>query len=204
MWRIIIGVISITLFSSGCHKTCLPGNYVLYGGSASINPDQDSIRVGDTLWLICSVPLVLKYISATSADSSNYDITGAQNFATDFQITSPLGVGTQAGAISLFSYIKGLGSFQNEPFDTSERKTFYFQEQNGKYVFSVGIIAKTKGIYCLSIIDILFAKKSCDNLSVSILMDNSEDHLYYLQDIYYGGGPIDYMTATHSYCFKVY
>lgn len=60
------------------------------------------------------------------------------------------------------------------------------------------------GTYCLSIIDIYEARKNCDKISVEIKMENNDNHLHYLKDIYYGGGEIAPLDSTHTYCFKVY
>lgn len=84
------------------------------------------------------------------------------------------------------------------------QKTIKYSQDQDIYDFSFGIIPMKRGIYCLTIIDIYQAMKKCDKISVSIVMTNNESHLYYLSEIYYGGGVIDATDLTHSYCFKVF
>jgi hypothetical protein len=202
--RAPIYFISFLIIVSSCHKPCMPRQFTLNGGTVSISPDKDSIHVGDTLWFICSVPANLKYYVSNISDSGSYNITGATNFRTDFHLTTPVGVGLQDDAIDSFSFILGQGSAQPEPLAPGSAKTISFALNSDKYIVSFGMVAKKKGIYVLIILDIYQAMIDCDKLSVTILMNNIDEHLHYLQDIYFGGQPIDALDATHSYCFKVY
>lgn len=196
--------ISFLIVVSSCHKRCIPRQFNLNGGTLSVFPDKDSIHIGDTLWFNCSIPVNLKYHVSNASDSGNYNITGATNFRTDFQLTTLLSVNMQAGAIDSFSFMAGAGGFQSEPLDPDTRKIISFEEINGNYIFSLALVPKKKGIYALIIIDIYQAMIRCDKLSVAILMSNMDNHLHYLADIYFGGQPVDPLDLTHDYCFKVY
>lgn len=204
MAKVLIFVMSFLIVLSGCHKLCVPHQYQFSGGISTIFPDKDSIHVGDTLWFTCSIPLNLKYSTGSNSDSGNYNISGATNLITDFHLTSPTGKGMQVGAIDSFNFISLKGRIETNSLIPDAGKTIYFVADTATYNISFGIVAKKIGIYYFSIIDIYQGMKKCDKFSVVIAMNDLDNHLHYLQDIYYGGGPIDQMTATHSYCFKVY
>lgn len=194
---IAFAVISATLAS--CHKLCVPGHFNFSGGIATVLPDKDSIHVGDTLWLTSSLPVNYKY----GTDSKVYNLSGATNVGTDIHLATLLGVSDYAGAIDSFLFVPQKGNIVTNPLAPHGAKTISFWEQNGMYLFSVGIIAKKKGIYALAIIDIPQAMKKCDRISIEIVMKNADNHLHYLKDIYYGGVTIGRIDSTHTYCFKV-
>jgi hypothetical protein len=193
----------VVLFT-GCHKLCVSNYYKFNGGVTIINPGKDSIRIGDTLWFSSSIPVNLKYKQGNSSDSSYYNLSGATNVATDFHLTTPLGINMQVGAIDSFSFIAIKGSIQSNPLIPHAGKTISYLEEGGNYLVVFGLVAQKKGVYFLSIIDIYQAQKNCDKASVVITMNGADNHLHYLRDIYYGGGPINPIDSTHTYCFKVY
>lgn len=189
---------------AACHKPCIPAKFNFTGGVASVLPNQDSIRVGDTLWLNTSLPLNYKYWSGGS-DSIVYNLGGASNVATDIHLTALIGTNKAVDGIDSFSFTSAKkGSYQTNPLAPHFAKTITYTQQSNSYDFLVGIIAQKKGIYCLTIIDIYQAMKNCDKVSVTIVTNNNDNHLHYLRDIFYGGGAIDPVDLTHSYCFKVY
>ncbi len=204
MLKKFLFIILISIAVLSCHKLCVPRQYNFRGGIANIYPDKDSIQIGDTLLFNCSIPLELKYSVGANSDSGNYDISGATNFTTDFHLTALLGINMQAGAMDSFSFIPVKGSFKLNPLDPHASKTIFYIQNSSRYIFSISMVAKQKGIYLLSIIDIYQGMKKCDKFSVTITMDNADNHLHYLKDIYYGGGAISPIDLTHSYCFKVY
>jgi hypothetical protein len=204
MFKCFTSVISFLVVLSGCHKPCVPRQFQLSGGTANVYPDKDSIQVGDTLWFYCSIPTNLKYNLGNNPDSENYNISGAANFGTDFLLTLPTGLNMQVGAMDSFSFISKIGKLQINPLAPDASQGISFAENDSDYMTSFGIIARKKGIYLLSIIDIYQGMKKCDKFSVTITMNDTDNHLHYLKDIYYGSGTIDPLTLTHSYCFKVY
>jgi len=189
---------------TSCHKLCVPSQYNFTGGDANINPDRDSIPAGDTLWFLSSIPVNLKYQNGNNSDSIYYDLSGATNMVTDFHLTTPLGLNEQVGAIDSFSFIPKKGSVQTNSLIPHAGKTISYVEEGANYVVSLGIVAQKKGIYFLNIIDIYQAEKKCDKISVVIITNNEDNHLHYLREIYYGGGQINPLDSTHTYCFKVY
>lgn len=69
---------------------------------------------------------------------------------------------------------------------------------------SAFVIPKKKGIYTLGTSDMPDVVKNCDRSAITMNITNKNSHLHYIKDIYYGGGPINPLDSTHSYCFKVY
>ena len=204
MLNIVALLLAFTLASMmGCKKFCNPQQLNLNGGLASVVPDEDSIHVGDTLWFRCTLPLNYKY-SRGGSDGSTYNLSGATNVITDMHLTVPLGFNQQTGAIDSFLFVPRIGGIQVNPLAPHAAKTISFIEQNGNYVFTVGVVALKRGIYFLFIVDIYQAMKRCDKISVAITMHDGDNHLHYLKDIYYGGGRIAPIDSTHGYCFKVY
>jgi hypothetical protein len=197
-------VVFVTVFFCACHKPCLPAKYSFTGGTASVFPDKDSIQIGDTLWFATSLPLTYKYWNG-GADSSVYNLSGATNVATDIHLTALIGPNQLVGAIDSFLFTPATkGSYRTHSLIPQAGKTITYAQGSNSYDFSFGIIAQKKGIYCLTIIDIYQAMKNCNKISVVVEMKNTDSHLHYLRDIYYGGGNIDQVDLTHSYCFKVY
>lgn len=199
--------ILIPLFAvvcSSCHKLCVPRNFNFMGGVASVFPDKDSVSIGDTLWIKTSLPINYKYWQP-GTDSGVYNLGGAKYVETDIHLSSLNGLQNATGAVDSFSFVGATkGSFESNPLALHFAKTIKYSQDQDIYDFSFGIIPMKRGIYCLTIIDIYQAMKKCDKISVSIVMTNNESHLYYLSEIYYGGGVIDATDLTHSYCFKVF
>jgi hypothetical protein len=98
----------------------------------------------------------------------------------------------------------GLGRFPPNPSYPSGSKIISFIEENGRYKANFQMVTLKKGVYCIVIPDVYQAEKNCDKASLAIYMNNLDNHLHYLQEIYYGGEPIDSLSERNSYCFKVY
>lgn len=199
---IIIGFVVIAQF--GCVGTCSPGSQnlrlSLSGGSIGFFPGNDSMHIGDTLWVTSTIPHKLKI--TTTGDSM--DFRGAINVVTDLHIDSLTGTNSQVGAAYAFTFINNVGIVQKRSLDSTGGKIATYSENNEGYHLSFGMIPIKKGIYCLILIDIYQAQKRCTYASIEIARTNGDDHLHYLQDIYYNGGPVDPVSQARAFCFKVY
>jgi len=200
----LIIILSSCIIFQNCNKHCstitaqkatfLSGGYTLY------NPLKDSIQTGDTLFIGITVPEKLTdNITNTQVDFSN-----ASNMISDVSFSCLKGLQSQVGALDSFTLVKGVGSFSVNSRLPNYSVGITFIEQNGNYSYALGCIPQKKGIYVIDVSDIPYATKKCDNATISIISKSSDSHLHYLKDIYYGGGPIDAIDSTHSYCFKVY
>ena len=195
----------LAIIHLNCHGICSVGNQDtrthLTGGNASISQGNDSIRVGDTLWVKSSIPTTL----TIQGSNQTVNFSGASNMITQIEFLSLVGINNnQIGSVDSFKYIYDKGTFASVREASHSAKSVSYLAQNGSYVFSLGIIAQKKGIYYLAVIDIYQAEKKCLYASVEILMNNANSNLHYLKDIYYGGGAISPYDSTHAYCFKVY
>lgn len=207
----IIFILVVTMSQSGCSGFCSPGNQDnrlnLTGGTVTITPDSDSIRVGDTLWLRSVIPTQLIERSSTG-DSSKIDFNGATNVVTDFHIMVPVVADSIIDGIDSFKYFTIHGSVKVNPSAPHAAKTVYYVDNGDSYQFSMGLIAEKKGIYVLSYIDIYQAEKKCVFASIEVLMNNKDNHQHYLSGIHYPGSPYGDTSypieITHEYCFKVY
>ena len=196
----------IAFASQSCKTLCLsPAHYYgLTGGVASATPANDSLRIGDTIFFNSSIPTKIKYKNGGNADSSILDLNGASDVATDIHFISLLGVNIFGLALDSFYVIPITGAILDNPRDLHGAKTITFIQKDSAFTFSMGLIPLKKGIYSFSIIDIFSAKINCIDASIDIVFTNTDQHLHYLQNIYYGGGQVADIDRTHSYCFKVY
>ncbi|MEO6963392.1 MAG: hypothetical protein ABIY90_15580 [Puia sp.] len=197
-------VVLICIFESCSHFCTSTAQIPLSGGIASINPDLDSVKVGDTLRFNSSFPKNLKYENGGAPDSGTINLSGAKDVLTDVHMTSILGLNTAAPAMDSFSLFPKKGTIRDNSLDLHAAKTIYFEEDYDSFNFSMNILPLKRGIYCLVVLGVFAAKKDCVKSSISIRFNNVDNHWHYLRDIYYGGTSINANDSLMSYCFKVY
>jgi hypothetical protein len=151
-----------------------------------------------------AIPVRIRYKNGGNNDSSTVDLSGASNVITDFHLNILQGTNTQGPAMDSFEIIPIKGTIKVESLAPAAAKEILFVEGSDSFYVKFAIVARAKGVYALAIVDLFQARKDCIDASVSIVYANTDQHLHYLQDIYDGGGPIDPLDQTHSYCFKVY
>lgn len=187
----------------GCNPKCFnpSGSTIsLIGGRSLYSPNKDSIMVGDTLILNITVPESLTYANT----SSTIDFSSASNMKTGVRFTALKGFQVADDGLDSFALIKGIGTYSVNTLTPNAAIDASLYEQGGNYLFSIGCIAQKKGVYVVDVSEIPYAHKKCDFASISIVSNPANNHLHYLKDIYYGGGPIFPVDSTRSYCFKVY
>ncbi|MBS1947981.1 MAG: hypothetical protein JST47_09460 [Bacteroidetes bacterium] len=190
---------------NSCKSLCVSGKteYFFNAGTANFYPDKDSIKVGDTLWFTSIIPKRMRPIQNSQPVGDSIDFSGASDMTTDLALTSPLGIGSQTGAVDSFFIVPIKGNLQPNSLIPHSAKNVHFIEENNDYFLSLFLVAQKKGIYFADIADIFQAKKNCEVASIGIHIIDADKHLHYLQDIYYGGRPIAPIDSN-SYCFKVY
>ena len=197
-------VISIFLLQSnaGCKKKCFPMHYDFAIDTTFFYPELDSIAIGDTLFFRSETSNQLSNL----ADGKKIDYSNSPNFGAIIGFTELIGLNQTNGAVDDFTIIPNKGKIytdSNVPSPTRVKQVI-FAEENRKYILSFALIPNKKGIYSLGTGDMPSVIKNCDRSAISMNITNTNSHLHYLQDIYYGGGPISPLDLTHSYCFKVY
>lgn len=198
----ILLIFGVLVAISGCHKLCSPSHYVFNADGCILQPNKDSIHIGDTLFFTSSTPTLMINLG----DGKKIDYSSAVNFGSDLGVAELTGVNTAGDAVSYFSYVPQKGEIYTDPKLSPGRvKQLKYVIQNGSYELSFAIVPNKKGIFGISIADMPDVVADCARSSISLkFSSNINNHLHYLKDIYYGGGQINALDSTHTYCFKVY
>ncbi|HEY1872635.1 MAG TPA: hypothetical protein VGG71_16355 [Chitinophagaceae bacterium] len=193
-----------TLSSAHCRRPCLSSNYT-FGITDKVNPNLDSIHIGDTLFIISNIPTTMNDLISGKI----IDYSGAKNLSADISISEMIsGIDTGRGATSDFNYVSINGSIY---LDNSIPKPTYFmqlkyQQTGNSYLLNVGIIPKRNGIYSLGLGNGLNISTTtgCDKTDFQIAWDSTTNQHFYLHDLIYPGNPLSDFSKTRVYCFKVY
>lgn len=209
--KIFIIAILIVIAMANTFSTCKKGGpgcvHPVYYFKTGVQayPDQDSIRIGDTIWI--TAHFSKKLIETNSHDTVEF--SGATNLGSDlsfdiFRGGSISDPGTNYAAND-FNYSLVIGSPANNPF-TDRIKEYLFKENDNTYDFKLGIIPKFSGTYAVAIGDAQgVARKSdkCSKAYFEIDFENTNQHLYLYQDNRPGYTISEY-EQKHMYCFRVY
>jgi hypothetical protein len=204
---VILGLIGLTTIFSTCKKGLLGcANTVYYFKAAAQEyHDNDSIPVGDTVWIEFNLPTSFIDLSSNKQiDYSNSINFG--NFIRELKFTggSILDPGTEYSPQD-FKYILIVGNPTQNNFP-KEGQAYNFSELNNSYKLKVGLIPTMPGIYALSISDAdgVYRKgDECTKAHFYFQLNNTNQHLYLYQNNRPGYQISDYERA-HLYCFKVY
>jgi hypothetical protein len=184
------------VISYSCHKSGCQQKSYIFTSNYSYYPEKDSIRVGDTLLLTCTIakqqPLV--YFSGAENLGGNLVISNSDSFALFTR-----------GAVAKFSYFNIKGSIYSTALHPGNVKQISYDETDSSYDLQVGIIAQDKGVFIFSVSDDpgVFRKgsESCGVANFLFVNANKDKHLYLFENL---NGPLGVDDHLHSYCFKVY
>jgi hypothetical protein len=197
--------ISLLMVSSSCNKNwnCTE---VIYNFECrlQIYPDDDSIKINDTIWLDMNVPKKLKdYISGEEIDYSQ-----AENFGSAIRFVELIdGTIPELGvkpAVDSFEFKLAIGQ-QIPSILPKQVNQYIFQELQNTYNFKLGIIAKKKGIYGIGIgnaANVFRRNDKCTKANFSIKLINTNNHIYYLEQSRPGYVP-SALEISNTYYFKV-
>ena len=145
-------------------------------------PNKDTIHVGDTIWLEINESTLIR--DGRTGDIIDYSGTSNLGTALSFSFRDTA-INLWADAANNFNFqiIHGL-----ELRRTKLVTEYRFVENNGRYLFKLGVIPKVKGLYSL-----LFSNSDntyrnsdkCTKASFSIIFKNTDQH-YYLHPLYTG------------------
>ncbi len=200
MGKIIIFIIAVGFFNC-CRKPCNLPNYT-FSVNDSFSPEKDSINIGDTLWLTCT-------ISKTQIDintQANINFDNAENLGSNLVISDISRFNLERGAVDSFNYIQQYGNISTDPTSNPQGvKQLRFEESSDSYLLKVGLIAKKEGNYILTVPDNPYVFRrgmaKCGTADFKILNVNINKHLYLFENIW---GLLSEYDRNHSYCFKVY
>lgn len=197
-------IVLLMIFFSNCRKRCVEANYN-FEIAAYFQPQDETVNVGDTLWITSESSAIMKDTNTNQL----IDFSGATNLGTALGIGELLFTSDSIrGAVDAFDYITLAGDFYTDKdASPSKVKQVRYWEQNGNYLFKIGLIPKMKGIHSVSLADatntIRKDETKCERTDIKITYGNENKHLDYLEEIYYKGEPIAAIDSTHVYCFKV-
>ncbi|MEO7044033.1 MAG: hypothetical protein ABI091_01910 [Ferruginibacter sp.] len=198
-------LLSTLVINSGCPKPCIQSNLSFIVNS-QFNPDNDSIHVGDTIYLESS-------FSTQLIDQSTgriIDYSNSKGIGSTLAVSSlPIGDSISKDAVFDFDYISVNGKIYNDrsiPRPDGVQQVSY-EETNGDYILKVGLIAKKKGNYILGIGDGLSNGRknsnNCEKASFNNTLSNTDQHFYLIKN-WYPNVVIGGYGKLRVYYFKVY
>lgn len=188
-------IVLLNFFTSlvACHPGCDVSHSDLTGGIDSVQPNKDSLRIGDTLYYTAKVP----YKLASTNGFNMVDFSGASNVITEVDINYVLDL--QKGVPS-FSYFPIAGSY-SIPTDSTKIEIKYVANDSS-YDFRLGIVCKKRGIYFLNGLYIASAERKCATANIDVLMSVEDPHFHYFYDVR-PNQPLSSIEETHLYAFEV-
>ena len=192
-----------SILLSGCPSPCVEAVYS-FKATAEFVPGQDTIQVGDTLFLVSVIPKRLY----DSQSGKQVDYADAPSISNTLNIQElPPNTDIPNDAVNQFSYYNIKGSVYNETNIPSPGRVqqLRYQSTTVGYALNVAIISKKKGIYFFNIGNGLsFGRsKQCEKANFETSISNSNQHLYYYEQARPGYTISDY-ERQHGYCFTVY
>lgn len=168
-------------------------------------PDADSIHVNDTIWLELKTSTQLKDLTTNQI----VDYSGAANFGTDIGYVELIGGdASNPGAVAAANHFENIlvNGSSLQSLNPAQVRVFNFKEENGMYLFKVGIVPKKIGLFLIgpgNASGVYQKDNSCRKSNFNLIFENTDQHLYLYEQNRPGYTPSEY-EQTHAYCFKVY
>jgi hypothetical protein len=199
-------ILAACLTLTGCPTPiCLnPNPTYSFEVTAHFTPENDSIRVGDTLYLVSEFPSTMIPVGGTQPVDYSKS-TGISN-SLGIRRLEPNRVLSDAVFDFDFISIDGeIKNVRNIPRPDGFQQITY-AEESGKYKLKVGIIPQNTGVYSLGIgfSGISNGRKSgdkCTKASFPTTVTNLDPHLHYIST--HTDTPVEELPPIH-YLFKVY
>lgn len=191
---------------TSCPDPCLNGPKYNFSIEAHFTPEQDSIQVGDTLYLVSEFPKQL--IPHGSQDVVDYADANISGSLTVFELVPNQRFATDA--VFSFDYISLAGQIYNsrEVPNPNGIQQFNYQELEDKYQVKFAFIPKKKGVYGMGILStaspIRSGSESCDGASFRTTVSNSDINLNYLEEFNKSNGLPPSPRPDNGFYFKVY
>lgn len=175
---------SLFLLKCECKKLQIDCTQVKYNFQLPVKayPDQDTINIGDTIWLEINESVTLK-----NTDGNLINYGGAANLGSAIGFSYRDTILKQwVDAVNKFSFYLMKGT---ELKVTSLDVEYRFSEQNSMYIFKLGVIPKQKGLYSLLLSNSNNTYRNsdkCTKANFSIIFQNTNQH-YSLSPFYIPG-----------------
>lgn len=203
--NVVILLTIIAVINSGCPKPCIEAN-LSFSVNSRIAPDNDSVHIGDTIYVESSFPTQLTEQSTGQLT----DYSNSTGIGSTLAVSSlPPGDTIAQDAVFNFDYISVNGRIYNDrsiPRPDGVQQLTY-GETNGNYVLKVGLIPKKVGNYILGLGDGLSngrkKNRNCEKASFNITLINTDQHFYLLKE-WKPDLILDDYGRNHGYAFRVY
>lgn len=179
----------------GCANTVY--NFQIAG---KIDPDLDSIKIGDTLWISLNEPE--NFTDISSQKIINY--SGAKNLGTAIGFGNYSILNNPTPAANSFSTVLVAGKKVENP-NTAQIREYLFEENNGRYIFKLGMVANEAGIFGIGLSNAQNVYRISDNCTkafFSIILRDTHQHYYLNPNI--NSSNTDTTKPSGVYYFKVY
>ncbi len=201
---IFIFVLAVTIVSAKCNKgstPCVFGGYSFKVTSEFI-PQVEAYSIGDTLFLYSTFSKTLQDLINTSL---NIDYSNSTGIGGDLGIASLDSINNiSKPAKDSFHFIDLKGRFIERNFNEDAGINFHYLETNSSYIFHGAIVCKKKGLYAISVDNLMsrgIQGKNCTNASFAMTVTNSEKNLLWYEDAL--NITLPQSSIDKMYCFRV-
>lgn len=196
--------ISSIVMAAQCNKgstPCVFGGYSFKVTSEFI-PQAQSYSIGDTIFLYSTFTKTLQDLINTSL---NIDYSNSTGIGGDIGIVSIDTVNsTSKPARDSFQFIDLKGRFIERNFSADAGINLYYIETNSSYLFHGAVVCKKKGLYALSVGNLMsrgIRGKNCTNAGFSMTVTNSEKNLLWYENAL--NISLSQYSIDRMYCFRV-
>ena len=145
-------------------------------------PNLDSINIGDTIWLDINEPTSLQNLESGAL----INFSGATNLGSNLAFQEVLSATQFRNAANDFNFKLIYGT---ETLNTNAQlfRAYLFAEQGNRYIFKLGVIPLTIGVYRVGFgnaANVVRNNSNCERASFQIDFQQTDQHFY----LFPGGG----------------
>ncbi len=203
---ILLGA-ALILLLSGCPSVC-PDTVYNFAITASILPNTDSVRVGDTLLLRSSFSTQLRDLQTNKlVDYSNATAISSNLFVDEILPNAGADSSALRYAVASFTFIRKQGQVYTDPSAGPQRvKQLTYQQNGSNYELAASVIPLKKGLFLLSVTDGFSSSRNgsrdCNRAAFQITLLSNKQKLPYVETAF--NRPLNRNDSLHFYVVKVY
>ena len=188
----------------GCPGECTGPTYQ-FNTTVHMYPEMESLVRGDTLWIESVTSTTLR----DKRSGQDIHFNNAVNFGSTIRVSElQSGLDTLIDAVNSFTRLAVDGQvYTDTKFAPARVLQFKYVQIGEQYRLRLGLVCQRKGIFALSISGASnvhqLGMTPCQGASIQVETDNIDNHLHYLQDLYFKSQPIEESEKRSSYCFVV-